>query len=364
MKTLTAILILFIVTAFVLAGCITGNVVKEEKQTVKIGLILPLTGQLSNLGESARYAALIAESQLNNTKYNYKIIFEDNELDPKLTSTALQKLINIDKVDAVISFTSGPGNVVSPVAQENKIIHIGIGSDKNIAKGEYNFLHWTQPEEENRVFVAELQKLGIKNIAVFSWNQQGSIAVLDDLKEKLKETDIKIVGEDISTSGEKDFKTNIMKMEKLNPDAYVMLTFPPELDIAVKQMKELDVKAPVIGIETIESTEHPELFEGSWFVNAADATETFARLFKEKYPDKTVQMASGNVYDAINLIATAYENAGKSADKPTTEEAASALSEIKNFNGALGTLNVGEDGIVQSIAAVKMVKDGKFVTTG
>lgn len=357
MKT-KLIILMAIIAIFLIAGCSTGNVVNNEKKTVKIGLILPMTGQLSNLGESARLAAQIAVSNLSDTKYNYELVFEDNHLDPGATSTIMQKFINIDQVDAVISFTSGIGNVVSPLAEQNKILHIAIGSDANMAKGEYNFIHWTQPTEETTAFVAELQKKGIKSIAVFNWNQQGSIAVLDDLKERLKGTDIKIVGEEISNSGEKDFKTSIIKMEKLNPDAYLMMIFPPDLDIAVKQMKELKVKTPIIGIETIESSEHPELFEGSWFATAAESTDNFKKVFNQKYPDQTIQMGSGNVYDAVNLIISSFEK----TDEPTATNAAGELSKIKNFSGALGTLNVNEKGIVQSTAVVKLVKDGEFVT--
>jgi hypothetical protein len=55
--------------------------------------------------------------------------------------------------------------------------------------------------------------------------------------------------------------------------------------------------------------------------------------------------------------------AGKSpAIKPTPDDVAEELLKIKDFEGALGKLNVDKDGIVRSKAVVRMVKNGQFVT--
>ncbi len=44
---------------------------RGEKQTVKIGVILPLTGSQANLGQSAKNAVLLAQEKLGKTKFNY-----------------------------------------------------------------------------------------------------------------------------------------------------------------------------------------------------------------------------------------------------------------------------------------------------
>jgi len=363
-----AIFLIAVLAVFFVAGCTTtaGNATISEKKTVKIGIILPLTGGLANLGESARDSALLAQDDLpSNSKYNYLLIFEDDSTDPKTTSTAATKLINVDKVDALVSFTSGPGNVVSPIAQQNKILHVGIASDANIAKGEYNFLHWTMPEEENKVLISELQKRGLKKVAVIALNQQGTEATMSDFKKQINSTEIKIVYYANINFGDTDFKTILLKAEEAKPDIYLLEEFPPEIDIIAKQMKELGIETPVTAIETIEASEHPELFEGVWYIQAAEANNEFQIKFSDKYPGKTPTLASGNVYDAVRLIVNAYETAGKSsAEKPTAGQAAKELSKIKNFSGALGILNVGDEGIIESQASVRMIKDGKPVTIG
>ncbi len=349
---------LFLLTLIILliVGCTkVENNNASEKEFIKIGVILPLSGSLTFMGNGARNSVNLALEQLENTKYEYKVIFEDDRMEPQLTSTATNKLINIDNVDAIVSFSSGSGNVVSPVTNLNKIIHIGIGSDVTIAKGNYNFIHWTQPNEENRVFVQELIEKDIKKIAIFEINQQGTTAIVADLKPKLEEANIEIVSDQKFNFGEKDFKTLISKAKKSKPDIYLLLALSPELEILTKQIKEQGIDKPLTAIEAFEFSEEPELFEGMWYVQAADPSAEYVDSYKAKFENNPV-VGSPNTYDAINLIVKAFEKA------ETKEEAVNELSEIQGFKGALGTLNIGETGVINSTAIIRTIKNGEFVT--
>lgn len=342
----------------------SGNVVKEDKPIVKIGASLPLTGGAGFIGQGMRDAIELAEEKLpKNTKYEYQMIYEDDKLDSKEASTVVQKLISIDNVDVIISATSGPGNVIAPIAEQNKILHMSTASDGNIAKKQYNFIHWTTPEEEAKTFVAELQRRNIKTIAILETNQQGILATSQAVKEELKGTDIKAVYESYFNFGEKDFKTLLTKAKEQNPDIYLFESFSPEIEAITKQARELGI-INITSIEAFEFSEQPELFEGLWYVNPADSTEEFNNLFKAKY-GKNPGLAAANGYDEFNLIVMAYENAGKNLganEKPTTQQISDELLKIKNFKGALGNLNVLPNRIVDSKAVVRMIKDGKPVT--
>jgi len=331
------------------------------KETIKIGVIAPLSGNLTFVGEGYRDAFLLAKENSKNTKYNYELIFEDDQMDPAKTATALQKLISIDKVNAVVSFASGPANVISPIAEQNKIIHFGIATDPSSAKGEYNFMHWTPPSEEAKTFVAELQKRGIKKLGIFVTNQQGVLATVAAITEQLKSTNIEIVTEQKFNMDERDFRTLIAKAKSSGAEIYLLETFPPQLELLIKQIKEAGISIPLTCIELVESSDEAmKLFEGYWYVNSADSTTEFNKKFEDKY-GKTPPPAAANGYDIFNMLVAAYEKAGK-YEQPTPEKVIGALNQIKNFDGALGKLNMGPDGIVFSPAVVRMIKDGKPVT--
>jgi len=332
-----------------------------QKQTVKIGAILPLTGSSALLGESARDAMLLAKEQLANKKYNYEIIFEDDQLNAQLTAKAVNKLVFADKVDVILSFSSGSGNVVSPVTEQNKVIHIGVASDPNVAKGTYNFIHATPPEEEAKAWVAEAQKRGVKRIAIFSMNQQGALAITNAVKKQVIGKDLQIVSDDVFDLGTRDFRTIILKAKEKNPDIYLLHTFSPELELLTKQIKELGIATPLTSIEAFEFTEDPSLFEGYWYVQAADPTNSYISMYKAKY-GKDPQAFSANTYDNVLLVAEGFEKAGDGKTIPSHDKVAVEMLNIKDFSGALGLLNMGTDHIVHSKAVVRTIKDGKPVT--
>lgn len=342
---------------------IVGGSKPVDRQVVKIGVIAPLTGNVAFLGEGLKNAASMAVNELksdDNSKYVYEVVFEDDSFDVKKTATAANKLINIDKVSALVSIASAAGNVVNPIAEKAKIIHFGIASDPMVATGTYNFIHWTPPYEETKVFVPELVKRGYKKVAILGAQIQGVIAVIDSFKKDIKGTDVVVVSEQIFNFGTTDFRTMIAKAEAAKPDIYMLEAFSPEMERLVKQMREMGIKTPITAIESFEQSDQPETYEGMWYVNAADASNEFIEAYSKTY-GKTASLGSGNAYDAIRLIAVAAENTG-SGGMPSTGEIASELYKIKDLKGALGSLNVDADGFVISKAVVRMIKDGKPVT--
>lgn len=331
-------------------------------ETIKIGVVAPMTGDLAFMGEGIRDAILLAKEDLGNARYTYDVIFEDDQLKPQMSASAVNKLISVDKADIIVSFGSGPGNVIAPIAEQNKVVHFGIASDSNVAKGRYNFIHWTPPSEENKVFIEELQRRGIKKLGVFESNQQGAAAVMADLREKLKGTDIEIVTDQVFNPGEKDFRSIIAKAKNSGADIYMLMAFSPELEVLGKQIKEAGINTPLTSIESFELSEQVALFEGDWYVNAADPTTDFTDKFEAK-TGKSPTLGAANAYDIFNLVVAATEKI-KSSTKPMPDQIVDELIKIKGFNGVLGNLSVNEDGIVVSKAAVRVIKDGKPVTVG
>ena len=99
-------------------GIVWGNPKKAPEQNgatdiIKIGVALPLTGVGARDGVSSREAIKIA---LNNweekgTKYNYELIFEDTQIEPKLSAMVMNKFMNADKVNATLSIWGFSGQI-------------------------------------------------------------------------------------------------------------------------------------------------------------------------------------------------------------------------------------------------------------
>jgi len=352
--------VILIVAVVAIGYFVSKGSSEVSAEPIKIGVVAPMTGDLAFLGEGIRDAMLLAKENLGSTRYTYKLIFEDDQMDSKITASATNKLISVDKVDAIVSFGSGPGNVVAPIAEQNKVVHFSIASDPNVAKGDYNFIHWTPPSEENKVFIAELQRRGIKKLGVFEGNTQGAATLIADLREKLNGTGIEIVTDQVFNSGEKDFRSIIAKAKNSGAEIYLLMAFSPELEVLAKQIKEAGINTPLTSVESFELSDQVSLFEGEWYVNAADSAIDFIDKFEVK-TGKNPTLGAANTYDIFNLIVVAAEEFN-GPTKPTPDQIASELTTIKNFSGVLGNLSVNEDGIVVSKAAVRIIKDGKPIT--
>lgn len=351
--------------AAVLAAFVLGAVFlvpQKSEETVTLGATLPLSGDLAFLGESYRNGMNLALKELGNTKFTYQILFEDDKFDPATAAATTNKLISVDQVDGLFSFGSPVGNVVSPLAEENQIVHInGIASDQNVAKGEYNFVHWTPPYEESKLLVAEMQKRNIRTVAMFVTNHSGTLAVANQVESDFKAYGIELVGYEMFNAGETDMRSHIAKLKDLKPDTYMLVAMSPELEILTNQMREQGITTPLTSIESFEWTTQPELFEGMWYVNAADASEEFVEKYRAAYgTDPAVGAANG--YDAVMLFVKAVEKSAAGVQKPSNQQIKDALLSIKDHKGAVGTLSIDADGIVVSKAVVRMIENGKPIT--
>ena len=334
------------------------------KPVIKIGASLPLTGDNAHLGESVRDAMILAKDGLpSDTKFDYEIIFEDDGLEPKKAAIATNKLISVDKINALVSLNSSTGSVISPITEQNKVIHFGIASAQKIADGDYNFIHETPPVEHARLMAEELKKRGVKTIALFNLNHAGALEINDRLKEKLSEAGIAVVFEDIADFGETDFRTAIAKAKATNADMYYVLFYSPEIDILTKQMRESGIKANITSIQGFGISTDISLYEGLWYVDSADTSEGFNEKFKARF-GKEPQWGASNAYDIVNILVQGFETATVAPDvidgKPTQEAVVNAIHKV-SFDGMKGKISIDDKGVVFSPATVKIIKDGKPV---
>src|SRR3989339_33656 len=299
------------------------------KESIKIGVILPLSGTAALIGEAAKNSAILAKESFGKTKNTYELIFEDDQIDSKKTVLAFRKLVDMNNIKAVITGFSGPGNAIAPLAEKEHVIHFSIGStDTTIPKNKkFVFSHWLLPEKQAEVYIKEAKIRGLKKIAMIVVNQQGTIATREAL---LKE----------------DPTIFILKNDTI---------LPGQLTSTVKQIKDLGITVPLTSAGSIEhEKEAVSLLEGQWYVNPGGPSDTFVEKYKEKYGNLP-QIGSGNVYDVINILISSFEKS------KGVENVVNIISEIKDFPGVMGVLDMDSEGIISGTAIVKKIINGKFV---
>ena len=330
----------------------------QNKETLKIGVVLPLTGGAGFLGESAQKAAQLALKDAGETKYNYQLVTEDDAFTPGKTVTAVNKLINIDKVSALITFGSGTSNAVAPINETAKVARFGLASDPTSAIGEYNYIHWTPAYKEGELMSQEIVKRGYKRVAIVDTNHPGAFAVTEALKNDLAKTDVQIVSYDVVNMEDRDFRMLMTKIKNTNPDLIVLEAFSPQIELLAKQAREIGIKdIPLTSVEAIEWSGEPELFEGMWFVSDGIHKEFSEHFFAEYgvYPNG----GSAYVYDLVSMLIKIQEN---EKDLINPAELPSLIAEMGIHESKfLGNVEIDKDGMFVTEASVKKIENRKVV---
>ncbi len=278
------------------------------KPTIKIGAILPLSGDLAIWGNSEKQGLLLAKENLPpELKNQYELVFEDSSNANKNIQHLAQKLISIDRVDAVITMFDPAANIVGPMASANKIIHFGQSWFPQYVTDEYNYNVYADMRAEAHLIADYLANKGIQKAYLFTVNQTGFIGGTDILKKFLQEKNI-AYQETTFNFGQTDFRTDIVKTQSFGAEAYIIGAFAPEADILTKQLKQINGKNIIVtGLDLGLNIANKSLYEGSVFGSPAMPNKSFLKAYQAKYNDENYLFGATVGYVSFNAIVHAFE---------------------------------------------------------
>lgn len=356
-------LLLSLCMVLALAACKDEKKTADTRPVIKMGAILPLTGDLAYIGVSAQRALQLALEKWNkkDTKFKYELIVEDVAFDAKTVAIATNKLINRDKIRVLFSVFSMGANVATPITEKAKIIHMASAYGSDSAKGFYSFNNLTQYENTTDTMLKELKRRGVKSIGLLASNNFGSSQQTDILEKKIIEDGtIKLIGKTLYNPGTIDFRMIIQKMTaKETPELFYIDGLTPDATLVAKYLQEIIGKINLTTINDFIETPKRAEFEGLWFVESASATEEFSKEFEARFGEP-VFLCGANSYDNMDLFIEACETAAK-GDTVKNEDIVRQLLTVKDRKGAIGKFFIDSEGIVQSSANVKVIKNGKAV---
>jgi branched-chain amino acid transport system substrate-binding protein len=352
-KILTIITLVIVIIGFSLY--FTNKKSDISTQPLKIGVILPLTGPAQAAGEASRKTVELALENLStSTRQNIQIIFEDDQLDTKLTVAAAQKLIEVDHVKALITYSSASSVAASYIAEKASIPMIGLGNASDI-NGNKDWVVRYVPSSP--LLIDALEKLILKDkykkIAII-WNQaDGPKANAEQTIKVLPNLGYEIVANESVTKSESDFKTSITKLKASNPDV-VIVYLSPQVGIFAKQVKDIGWEVPLVGIINFESSGQIKIAEGALdnqlFVG--DENANFLTEFYNKY-GMYPATAGDNLYDAVTQLANALVK-----DDSNT----AIMKDLRqDFTGVSGEYKYLDDGSYNLKQVVKTWDGNKFI---
>ncbi|MBE6448586.1 MAG: amino acid ABC transporter substrate-binding protein [Alphaproteobacteria bacterium] len=354
------LLSIMLATALTACGEKAETPKENTKPVVKIGVIDALSGKYAENGKNVQQAIEFAKQDFPYSAVDFEFIFEDYGYDAIRASSAANKLINIDKVNALITWSSIAGNIVSPLAEPNKILHFSISNDEKVAKGKYNFTHFTPSEALAEKLVKQIEDMGAKKIALFAVYQPALQKHTNAVEKILKEKDIEYERFDFGIDN-KDFVLMLEKAKNKNFDVLFLCALPPSLDVFLRTYFLRKIAIPLVAIDSLLFAGDKNLVEGMKFVSSPDGDQELLNKLTAKN-GSTNYFSVGYAYDVATLLMKAYtELYKKNNNVPTSDDVVNYLMKLNGYKGAVGELFINQDGVVFSPAVIKQIINGQPV---
>lgn len=284
----------------------------SESPTVSIGAILPLSGSAASFGlASKRGIELALEDLPEKDRARVKVIIEDDGLNNSRSVTAAHKLITIDKVDALLTWSSGTALAVAGLNETRKIPQVAVASDPAISRmGRYSFTYWPIPETETKTLYDHLRRHHKRQIAMVTQVSSFPLAMRDAfISHVTREGELNILADEEISADSTDLRSSLLKVKaKGRADALIIAFWPGQLATVVKQAREIGISAPLFGYETFEDRATFDatggLLRDAIYSTGADPRPDFIERFQRRYPKQSTYTASHS-YDIIRLLTDA-----------------------------------------------------------
>ena len=335
----------------------------EGKPVVKIGAVLPLTGDNAVVGTAVKAGALAAieDKSKENLKYHYEAVFEDNQQSPAKSATITNKLMSVDKVNMLLSFTTGIGRVVAPLAENKKILHMCSTLEDENAKpmGKTSFFQGPTLQTYRQLVIKALQKENVKKLALLAANVGVACSGTENLAEVLKTKGFETKVECFNPS-DLDFRFVLQKYLSAGFDNFYIQFWPPQSNILLRQLKENNIAPNHIFGSGIDVDTDTSLYNDIHHFGGNSGTPEFINRLMEEYNLKNVYMAASS-YDLINLAIDAFENV---EDINNIDEIVAYIKAHANRKGMSGDCKLLDNGFIANKAEWRTYKDGKPVFLG
>lgn len=355
--------LIFLVVGAILTFSSCSN---KETNVIKVGAILPLTGDLASYGVDTRKALELAEEQINLKGgidgKNVKVIFEDSKGTSALAATAINKLTSVDKVIGILGPITSPEVLsISPIANSNKTPIISPSSTSiDISKaGPYVFRTINADNIETLAFAHFIkEKLDSPNVGIIADRAAGTLSYAESFEKYYKADGGLIVGKEIFQENLKDFRSEILKLLNIKDiQAIYVSGVSMEIGLITKQIRGYNKKIQIISYQSAEdrrvvelagntvngmiysSTTLPENYLGK-------AREDFVTEFQKKY-GHVPGIFAAEIYDGINILLDAYSKGIKN-----NEPLINYLKNAKDYQGASGKITFDENGDVHKAVAI------------
>ena len=355
-----------------------------SKTEINLGSIQDLSGPLAGFGKQVRLGMLLAVDELNEQggingrKLTIKI--EDSGYDPKKAFLAAQKLVNQDKIFAMVGHIGTAQNLAAmPVQFEKNVVNFFPVTAAREMFEPFHRLKYSFAAtyyDQVRVSTAMLVKeKGVKKICTLYQDDEFGLEVVRGAEAGLKSINMELTERTTYKRGSTDFSSQIAKLKSSGCEMVVLGTIIRETIGAIGESRKTGFNPVFLGssaaytdlihklggkamdgLYAAMTAQHPYLDE------ASQPIRFWANKYKTKFnEDPTVFSVYG--YSAINNFATAARKAGTNLSTDSFIKAMDTMVFPKDMFGGPELTFGPEKRLGNYSSRLSQIQDGKWKVT-
>ena len=366
-----------------MVGCGNGNTqdggnannAGATGDTIKIGGLAPLTGDVSVYGVAVDNGGKMAVEEINADGgvlgKQIEYIVYDEKGDATEAVNAYNKLVQSDNVVAIVGdVTSKPTLAVAQQAAKDKIPLItASGTAENITQAGENIFRacFIDPFQGELMASYASKKLEKKTAAIiYNISDDYSKGLYEAFEAAAGDLGIEVVQVEGYGKGTVDFKAQLTNIKSKNPDVIFLPVYYQDVALIAVQAKELGIEAQFLGADGWDGVigqvdeSNMDAVNGAYFCSQYSAQsddpnlQAFLSKYKETYGMDASQFAVLG-YDAMKMLAQAISEAGSTDSAAIT----SAMAAI-DFTGLTGHMTFDENRNPVKSAAITQIDNGEY----
>lgn len=365
-------LIIALLAVLILLGLLLG--IKNNQgnnNVVRLGVILPLTGNSAVIGEPKKKAFDIALEQYNAEGKKLEIVYENSLGNAKDGITAFTKLLMDKSIDCYYIDLTPIVNACVPQINSHKVITFAGSAEPEVTNlSDYLFRLFAGGDQEIEMMVNMLKQQNVKKVYVLHTNELYGINSCKLLRKLYEANGGEVVGSDEYPMNNSDFKAQLMKAKNARPEKILLLGYGNEYSTLLKQAQELSIKPNQfvcnLGGSNKTVMELPaEQIEGMSFIgprfsyllgnNALEPEmKDFVELYQDRY-NENPDFRAAYAYDMVRIYMDVFGN----GEKPE-EQIMADIKKIHNYKGASGLISFMENGDAKTDLIAAVYHDGKI----
>ena len=347
------VLALVLAVLMIVSMCACSSAKKEDTvETIKIGLAFPMSGTAAMAGKYSTHGADVLKEELGgkitvgDKEYPVEFVTMDTEGSEEKTTNVYQKLIEEEKVIAIVGPDSSKCMLAAaPIAQNAKCPAITtFGTNTAVTEvGNYIFRACFIDPFQGSVAAAYCDQLGYKTACIMFNNADAyAVGLKDAFVENFKGEVLAI--EEYSGSDVKDYNVQLTKLAAQNPDVLLLPNLNVELGLQIQQARTAGLNCPIICGDSADTPDVANVagpaIEGVAYVSAFSAESTdeaaknFVDAYVKLYPDELPNSNAELTYETAKMVVWAIQNA-KTLDRDGVRDALDTIDGLELPSGKM-----------------------------